>query len=535
MSARRHAVRLCVRPFGTSPAAAAAEAVPPPPAQGGIYRGFKFDRVADSKAKSPEELIELDQMAMVGMKSFKLTLKIRTIISEMLKRFGHKGDLEEMGKYMQMRLRTRTSAEVPRVLPSNLLPESEQGQSVVDKILSKPGYKELNELLQVAQSLPDESEVKKLAIAHAEDSRHKLYNMTSVSYSPQAALAHTAHRLPKQYAAFFRVLYEVTKRVPDFRPRTLVEYNAQSAPGIIAAHHIWEGGFTDTLAVEPSEHLTQIGKFLTSDFPSVRWQLQLYEVTHTFDLCLVSYALAGIKGQESREMLIKNLWNRINPGGCMVVIEPGTPTGFRFIHGVREIFIKELGDKKFHFVAPCPHEGMCPLAVTGKDWCHFSQRLHKIPHYIYNKGYRCNNIDDEKFSFLVIRKQPGPRVLYKTEDEAPFPALKSYFWPRIIYPSLKRGEHVLIDVCAAPQNFERLAVTKSQSHAFGYRQARTSMWGDLWRYPKRLCRPEARAYIPDETRSHLERKAKKAREALKALDSSQAEEFLKREKSHYGS
>lgn len=34
------------------------------------------------------------------------------------------------------------------------------------------------------------------------------------------------------------------------------------------------------------------------------------------------------------------------------VLEPGTPTGFRWIHEIRELFITVLGSGKFHFVAP---------------------------------------------------------------------------------------------------------------------------------------------------------------------------------------
>ena len=39
--------------------------------------------------------------------------------------------------------------------------------------------------------------------------------------------------------------------------------------------------------------------------------------------------------------------------------------------------------------------------------------------------------EEEKFSFLVTRKGPGPRSLYKRESEAPTLVEKSYFWPRV--------------------------------------------------------------------------------------------------------
>lgn len=76
-----------------------------------------------------------------------------------------------------------------------------------------------------------------------------------------------------------------------------------------------------------------------------------------FDLITLSYVQMDVRGQPSRDMLIRNLWNRLNyPNGVLVLVERGTPTGFRFMHHTREMFIEEIGTEHFHFVAPCPHE-----------------------------------------------------------------------------------------------------------------------------------------------------------------------------------
>ena len=223
-----------------------------------------------------------------------------------------------------------------------------------------------------------------------------------------------------------------------------------------------------------------------------------------------------IRGQPSRDMLIKNLWNnRVQKGGILLLVERGTPTGFRFMHHIRELFISEIGVDNFHFVAPCPHEGMCPMAVTGRDWCHFGQRLVRLPHYIYCKGSKAKFVEEEKFSFLAIRKGRGPRAKYKAEIRAPTPAEKSHFWPRIVLPVIRGGGHSLIDVCSAPGNFERISTSKSKSHSLGHNFARRdAMWGDLWRFPKRINRSEARPYISEEIREHLDRLAKRACSAM---------------------
>lgn len=64
----------------------------------------------------------------------------------------------------------------------------------------------------------------------------------------------------------------------------------------------------------------------------------------------VSQVQMDIRGQHSRDALIKRLWNRLTDDGILVLVENGTPTGFRFMHHTRELFINRLGTDKFHFV-----------------------------------------------------------------------------------------------------------------------------------------------------------------------------------------
>ena len=62
-----------------------------------------------------------------------------------------------------------------------------------------------------------------------------------------------------------------------------------------------------------------------------------------------------------------------------------------------------------------------------------------------------------------------------------------------------------MDVCSRPNNFERLVVSKSKPHGYGYRFSRKIAWGDLWRYPRRLARLEAReSYTPEQVKEHLQ-------------------------------
>lgn len=498
-----------------------------------IHRGFKFDRMFPSDDLDPESIQKLDQLAMMSMKTQECPRHLMEKIVKLLREFGQKHDLERYGRYMVRKVRSRTSTETPRMLASHFLPEEDnEDNGPLAKLRRNPALKDLWD--HMGDISMDESTLKRLAYASAEEGQHKLYQMF---WSPEGALTYLAHRYPATWASNYRVLYELARRAPDFRPTSVMDYGAGPAPGLAAANEIWPGSFTRVAAVDPSEHMAQLGKFLTADLdlPPILWQRCLYDATEKYDLIIASYVQMEVRGQPSRDALVKQLWARLSPGGALVMLEPGTPTGFRFMHHTREMFITRIGIDHFHFVAPCPHENMCPLAVTGRDWCHFAQRVRRTPSNIYNKGARQRFLEEEKFSFLVIRKCAGPRRKYSCAKDAPTLVEKSYFWPRVLFPAIKAGKHTLLDVCSAPQNFERISTTKAKTHSFGYRYSRKAMWGDLFRYPKRVARPEARLYIPEEARAHLDRLAKKAWKALKwETDEPGFNEEKERDKQFYG-
>jgi hypothetical protein len=54
---------------------------------------------------------------------------------------------------------------------------------------------------------------------------------------------------------------------------------------------------------------------------------------------------------------------------------------------------------------------------------------------------------NEKFSYLVVKKGITPNAEFKDESEVSTPLEKSYFWPRLILPVMKKQGHSIIDIC----------------------------------------------------------------------------------------
>jgi ribosomal protein RSM22 (predicted rRNA methylase) len=82
----------------------------------------------------------------------------------------------------------------------------------------------------------------------------------------------------------------------------------------------------------------------------------------------------------------------------LIIVEPGTPDGFRRLLAAREFLIAAGG----HIAAPCTHAAACPLSTAAR-WCHFSQRLPRSRDHRIVKSASMP-FEDEKFCYLVVTR-----------------------------------------------------------------------------------------------------------------------------------
>jgi ribosomal protein RSM22 (predicted rRNA methylase) len=53
--------------------------------------------------------------------------------------------------------------------------------------------------------------------------------------------------------------------------------------------------------------------------------------TNSYELVTASYVFSELKNDEERAATLRNLWRCTQPGGVLVIVEPGTPIGFAII------------------------------------------------------------------------------------------------------------------------------------------------------------------------------------------------------------
>lgn len=217
-----------------------------------------------------------------------------------------------------------------------------------------------------------------------------------------AARAYLATRMPATFAAVSASYRAVAEARPDFLPRTVLDVGAGPGTATWAAATRWES-LNDAVLVEGSPIIRVVGARLAQPLGldriawlSARLDDDLSDLGAR-DLVVLAYVLDEL-APALREPLIDQLWKLAKD--VLVIVEPGTPEGWKRILRVRDQLIAAGA----HVLAPCPHVHACPLAAP--DWCHFSAR---VPRSRLHREAKGGTVpwEDEKFIYLAVSRHPG--------------------------------------------------------------------------------------------------------------------------------
>jgi ribosomal protein RSM22 (predicted rRNA methylase) len=268
-----------------------------------------------------------------------------------------------------------------------------------------------------------------------------------------AATAYLATRLPATYAAIRASLAAIADVRPEWAPRSLLDIGAGPGSVLWAARDAWPSVEQATM-VEASEAIREIGDTLARE-SGARATWIAADVARGLpklegaDLVTLSYVL-GELAPAAIDPLIEQLWKL--SGDTLLVVEPGTPTGWQRILLIRDRLIA-LGA---HLIAPCPHAERCPLAEP--DWCHFSRRVARSRTHRLAKDADVP-WEDEKFIYLAASRTPDPDPL-----------------ARVLTRPRAASGNVRLKLCAPNGQMEERLVTKRQGD--DYKIARRVDWGD---------------------------------------------------------
>jgi ribosomal protein RSM22 (predicted rRNA methylase) len=264
------------------------------------------------------------------------------------------------------------------------------------------------------------------------------------------ALAYAVARMPATYAACTAVFGRVAHALPDFAPASLLDVGAGPGTAAWAARAAWpELGTTTLLDRNPA--LRTLARQL-SDAQGVAAEIVAGDLATGMpqtDLVVASYVLAELPEAQAAA-IATDLW-RITEQ-ALVLIEPGTPTGFARIRAARAALIAAGA----HVAAPCTHDNVCPMA--GDDWCHFSQRLSRSREHMALKGATVP-FEDERYAYVAVTRAPVARTA-----------------ARILAPPLESKPGLTFKLCDANGLRSAFVATRDKDT---YRRVKKRGWGDL--------------------------------------------------------
>lgn len=189
---------------------------------------------------------------------------------------------------------------------------------------------------------------------------------------------------------------------------SVLDYGAGLGSGLWAANDVFKS--QKMAAVEPNMAMRKLGKFLSENTDdnlyNALWVDSLAMIPQgekgKFDIVILGYVLQEIPSAKGRQLVIDALWQRLKDNGVFIVVEPGSPKGYRFVHSFREWILKTKTRDEANIIAPCPHQHACPMAANANAWCNFSQITIRYPNEIFPKKPQERDMVNEKFSFLCV-------------------------------------------------------------------------------------------------------------------------------------
>ncbi|MBS4164729.1 Uncharacterized protein PRO82_002060 [Candidatus Protochlamydia amoebophila] len=311
-------------------------------------------------------------------------------------------------------------------------------QNGVIEALEQAGW---NELLNAREVLTD---------------RYRSHQKQQFMTNNQQRLSYLATRLPATYAAVYQTLNQIKKTVNDISIHSLLDLGAGPGTTLWAAAQIFP--LQTATLFEKDQALALLGQKLAQRkelavFQNCQWKigdLELLKELPVHDMVTLSYSIGELSSASIFPVLQK-CWQATKK--ILVIIEPGTPTGFERMRLIRQTLIDMGG----HIVAPCSHALKCPI-LRG-DWCHFTARIERSSFHRRLKGGTLN-YEDEKFSYIVVSKSslllPPARILRHPQH---------------------RSGHSLFTLCT-PNGIQQETISKRTP--LEYKIAKKLEWGEVF-------------------------------------------------------
>ncbi|WP_244834055.1 small ribosomal subunit Rsm22 family protein [Clostridium sp. BJN0001] len=272
--------------------------------------------------------------------------------------------------------------------------------------------------------------------------------------SDNDASVYSIVRMPATFGSVYSALKYTLENI-DSTFSSLIDVGAGTGAASWAAYSLIN--LEKITCLEREDKMRNLGSKIMKTGPNIlnnanwiKYDITKDSLKEKGDIVITSYMLNELS-EDFRIKAIDKLYDMTN--NLLLIVEPGTPQGFKNIKMAREYLLKEGA----HIIAPCPSNNTCQ--IEDSDWCHFSCRIQRSKlHRILKKGDA--PYEDEKFSYIAVSKND-----FK---------LKPY--SRILrHPIIKKG-HISLQICTDNNKVENLSLTKKDGSL--YKSSKKLKWGD---------------------------------------------------------
>ncbi|XP_055532235.1 methyltransferase-like protein 17, mitochondrial [Wyeomyia smithii] len=298
--------------------------------------------------------------------------------------------------------------------------------------------------------------------------KQKIYAWKPINYDEFKGLQYLLGRSATEYAVLTQIFDEIRKRVPEFKPRSFLDFGSGVGTGTWAAANLWREHIFEYVCIDASAEMNDLAELIIRGGESNR-NMSLRNIFYRqflpasqntkYDLVLSAFSLFELPTKKTRLDVVENLWNKCD--GFLVLVEHGSSAGFSLIDEARQFLTNknDSSDCEYHIFSPCPHSHQCPrVSLADGTPCNFEVTYNQLP--------LGNSTEASKYlySYVVFRKGAASAQQDK--------------YPRIVRPTLVRSKHSICRMCTAEGDLQEVIFTASKHGKNLYRCARASKWGD---------------------------------------------------------
>lgn len=184
------------------------------------------------------------------------------------------------------------------------------------------------------------------------------FSAPAVEYGPKETYAYIASQLPFILAPLQNVFAEISRRIPGFTPKTMLDFGSGPGTAIFAAHDHWKNSLKEIMGVDVSQSMLDASSDLVKDYPEltgiVEWRryMSMNSNRPKYNLVVASAVLSELSDDNLRKQSVDHLWQQTDD--ILVLIDRGNAEGFRIMRNARDWLIESSknNDSKLHIVAP---------------------------------------------------------------------------------------------------------------------------------------------------------------------------------------